>query len=96
MEINVTLMGGEQPRLLTLSGRNGQTMHMLHKAGQAGITSLEMPALRLSAHIHSLRKMGFEISTVRENHEGDYPGHHARDRLESTVTLGHNREGATT
>lgn len=87
MQINVTLMGNERPRLFKLSGRVGQTMHHLHSAGKVGITSLEMPALRLSAYVHSLRKMGFEITTEREEHGGDYPGHHAVYRLESCVTL---------
>ncbi|MFT6607143.1 MAG: hypothetical protein ACJA2X_002353 [Halocynthiibacter sp.] len=39
--------------------------------------------------------MGFEITTEREEHEGDYPGHHARYRLESIVKLEHEREGVT-
>lgn len=43
--------------------------------------------MRLSAYIHSLRKLGFEITTERELHGGDYPGHHARYRLESEVSL---------
>jgi hypothetical protein len=95
MQIRVTLTLGEQSRTFILRGRIGQTMHHLHRAGQMGITSLETPALRLSAYIHSLRRMGFEITTEREEHEGDYPGHHARYRLESIVKLEHEREGVT-
>lgn len=87
MNINATLMGGEQPRSFLLSGRIGQTLLSLHRAGPMGITSLEWPAMRLSAYVHSLRKIGFEITTEREPHGGDYPGHHARYRLESNVVL---------
>jgi hypothetical protein len=35
------------------------------------------------------RDVGFTIDTEREEHDGDYPGFHARYRLCSTVILGH-------
>ncbi|MBT3141365.1 helix-turn-helix domain-containing protein [Ruegeria litorea] len=91
MNLNVTLQGGDCPRLFTLSGRIGQTMHHLMQAKQQGITSLENPAIRLAAHIHSLREMGFVIDTETEPHGGAYPGYHARYRLRSSVALGHNQ-----
>ena len=53
-----------------------------------------MPAMRLSAYVHSLRKLGFEITTQREPHGGDYPGYHARYRLACTVVLTLCEEGA--
>ena len=87
MLINATLMGSEPSLTFKLKGRIGQTIQHLHRAGSAGITSLEAPSIRLSAHIHSLRKIGFDITTEREPHGGDYPGHHARYRLESNVML---------
>lgn len=89
MKLNVTLLGGDCPRLFTLSGRIGQTMHHLIQAKSQGITSLENPAIRLAAHVHSLREMGFLIDTEREPHGGKYPGYHARYRLRSSVILGH-------
>lgn len=89
MKLNVTLLGGECPRMFTLSGRIGQTMQHLMQAKHQGITSLENPAIRLSAHIHSLREMGFIIDTEMEPHGGAYPGYHARYRLRSSVVLGH-------
>lgn len=91
MQINVTLLGGDCPRLFTLSGRIGQTMHHLIQAKGQGITSLENPAIRLAAHIHVLRDMGFVIDTEREPHGGAYPGYHARYRLRSSVVLGHSQ-----
>ncbi|WP_439109812.1 winged helix domain-containing protein [Lentibacter sp.] len=90
MNIDVTLKGGERPRYISLSGRIGQTMHALLEAKGRGITSLEHPALRLAAYVHSLRKMGFTIDTEMEQHDGPYPGIHARYRLRSAVSLGHN------
>jgi hypothetical protein len=89
MNIDVTLMGGERPRYISLSGRIGQAMHALLRAKSQGISPLERPSLRLAAYIHSLRDMGFTIDTEREEHDGDYPGFHARYRLRSTVILGH-------
>jgi len=94
MNIDVTLMGGERPRYISLSGRVGQTMQRLIEAKDKGITSLENPALRLAAYVHSLRDMGFTIDTEIEQHGGDYPGHHARYRLRSTVILGHHNGDA--
>ena len=82
-------MGGEQPRLFTLSGRIGHTMHALMQAKGKGITPLDYPWIRLAAYIHSLRDMGFTIDTEMEQHGGNYPGYHARYRLRSTVILGH-------
>ena len=64
-------------------------MFHLMQAKRQGITSLENPAIRLSAHIYSLRDMGFIIDTEMEPHGGTYPGYHARYRLSSTVVLGH-------
>ncbi|MBL4767950.1 MAG: hypothetical protein JKY94_09595 [Rhodobacteraceae bacterium] len=91
MKINVTLLGGDCPRTFTLTGRIGQAMHFLMQARRQGITSLENPAIRLAAHIHSLRAMGFIIDTETEPHGGAYPGYHARYRLRSTVMLGHSQ-----
>jgi len=94
MNINATLMGGECPRSFYLTGRIGQTLFWLHGAGQEGITSLENPAYRLAAYVHSLREMGFAITTEREPHSGDYPGHHARYRLQCTVIVDSQMEVA--
>lgn len=89
MKINITLIGGEHPRYVTLSGRTGQTMHALVQAKGKGITPLDNPSLRLAAYVHSLRDMGFTIDTELVQHSGDYPGYHACYRLRSTVILGH-------
>jgi len=90
MKIDVTLLGGESPRYISLSGRIGQTMNALMQAKSKGITPLENPSLRLAAYIHSLRGMGFTIDTEMEPHEGAYAGYHARYRLRSSVRQGHH------
>jgi len=90
MNIDVTLLGGESPRYISLSGRIGQTMHALMQAKGKGITPLENPSLRLAAYVHSLRGIGFTIDTEMEQHGGAYPGFHARYRLRSTVIQGHH------
>jgi len=86
MKIEATLLG-EQSRTFKLGGRVGQTLSNLYRAGPQGITSLEAPALRLAAHVHALRKLGFTITTEREPHGGDYPGHHARYQLACDIVL---------
>ncbi|MDP2519030.1 winged helix domain-containing protein [Shimia thalassica] len=93
MKLNVTLLGGDCHRSFTLSGRVGQTLHHLMQAKGQGVTSLENPALRLAAYIHSLRELGFVIDTESEPHDGPYPGYHARYRLLSKVILERDQDG---
>jgi len=81
MKIHVTLALSEQSRTLELSGRLGWTMAQLVEAGQHGIRTTNSPALRLSAYIHSLSELRVPIETVMENHDGPYPGQHARYAL---------------
>jgi len=87
MKITATLSGGDSPRTYNLDGRLGQTLYQLHRSGPAGVTALNAPAKRLAAYVHSLRKLGFTITTEREPHGGDYPGFHARYRLQCEVAL---------
>ncbi|WP_039017403.1 winged helix domain-containing protein [Halocynthiibacter namhaensis] len=81
MKIHVTLFLSEQPRTLELKGRLGWAMTRLAKAGVHGISTIEHPAPRLSAYVHSLRKLGVPIETEIEAHAGIYSGHHARYKL---------------
>lgn len=80
MQIEVTLLS-EPPRTFELDGRLGWTMAHLAQAGANGITTIEHPAPRWSAYVHSLRKMGIQINTQMEAHDGTYPGQLARYRL---------------
>ena len=79
-------------------GRFAQTLARLHDAGEAGISSLYFPGIRLSHYVKILRDdYGVEIETVREPHGGDYPGRHgdtAPERLQIVrVVRASDREG---
>lgn len=87
MLIHATLPGGDCPRTFELNGRLGWTMVQLAKAGQRGVTAQEVPALRWSAYVHDLRRMGVPIETEMEAHEGQYAGRHARYRLCCDVSI---------
>ena len=70
------------------TGRNAQTLIALVKAGDRGVTALELSntwALRLSAYVHTLRHIyKLDIKTQKEQHDG---GWHARYVLISTVEI---------
>lgn len=61
-----------------VKGRNAWTLNELINAGQKGCTPIDNPAPRWSAYVHNLRGMGVDIETIRENHGGEFAGHHAR------------------
>lgn len=70
-----------------LHGREAQTMQMLVKNGDMGISSLHHPGIRLSHYIFKLRGYGFIIETINTSHGGDFPGHHAVYVLRSETTI---------
>ena len=80
----VTPAEGE-PFNVTVKGRPAWALGHLVAAGARGVTSLEHPAPRWAAYIHTLRGMGVPIETVHEAHKGQYPGTHARYVLRATV-----------
>lgn len=86
MKIQVTLLS-EPSRTFELDGRLGWTMLQLSDSGALGVEAIKRPAPRWSAYIHKLRKMGFQIDTIMETHEGPYPGQHARYRLVCDVQI---------
>ena len=60
-----------------LPRRLKQTLKLLKKRGPRGVTKLDAPkylALALSAHIHQLRRRGFEIVTLRESRGDSWIG----------------------
>ena len=87
MQVNVTVKGGECPRMINLNGRLGWTVTQLAKAGPRGLTAYECPAPRWSSYVHDLRNLGIPIKTEMEPHQGPYSGRHARYRLSSSVTI---------
>jgi hypothetical protein len=77
---------GQQIRL---TGKTALTLEALIRAGQKGVTALEMSswALRLAAYIHTLRTVyGMAIETLHETHNelGDW---HGRYVLQSRVLI---------
>ena len=74
------------PFNITVKGRVKWTLDQLRQAGLTGCTLRLNPAPRWSAYISTLRGMGVPIETIREPHEGDYPGFHGRYVLRATVT----------
>lgn len=73
------------PFRITVLGRDEWALEQLRKAGRKGCTPITQPAPRWSAYIHNLRKLGVEIETITEPHDGDFPGRHARYVLRSVV-----------
>ncbi len=60
-----------------VTGKCAQTLAALYSTGTRGITALEMSntwALRLAAYVHDLRKLGLDIQTLHEKHEGGWHG----------------------
>lgn len=60
----------------TVKGQTSRTLYELMKAGPKGVTALEVStwALRLSAYIFNLRKLGLEIATLHEEHPEGWHG----------------------
>lgn len=71
---------------IAVMGRVKWALDCLRIAGLRGCTPILNPAPRWSAYVMSLRDLGVPIETIREPHEGDYPGSHGRYVLRVTVT----------
>lgn len=74
------------------AGRFGWTLLQLHRAGDAGLTSLERPAPRWSHYVWVLRADGVGISTTYEDHGGAFAGRHGRYRLTTPIEVVEIRE----
>ncbi len=71
---------------IAVNGRVRWALERLLAAGEGGCTPIDNPAPRWSGYIHVLREIGVEIETLHEPHGGDFPGHHGRYVLRSSVT----------
>jgi hypothetical protein len=74
------------PVTIAVYGRVLWALERLAVAGLRGCTPITEPAPRWAAYVHTLRGLGVSIETVHEEHEGDFPGTHARYVLRATVT----------
>jgi hypothetical protein len=72
---------------LTVYGRDAWTLNQLLQAGERGCTPIDNPAPRWSGYVHNLRKLGLNIETIHEAHQGPFPGTHARYVLRSPVSI---------
>ena len=81
--------------VLRVRGREAWALQKLIDAEYSGCTPIEQPGPRWSGYVYDLRKLGFDIETVREPHGGPFPGGHARYLLRSSVTV-LDRAGAAT
>jgi hypothetical protein len=84
----VIFEGKEGAICMTIKGRELWALQKLIRAGAHGLTSIERPAPRWSHYIFQLRARGLNIETIREEHGGEYPGHHERYVLHTTVAIG--------
>jgi len=76
----------ERPQV-RVSGRDAWALQELVSAAQRGCTPIDNPAPRWSAYIFNLRRMGFNIETLHEPHQGLFAGTHGRYLLHSKVLL---------
>jgi hypothetical protein len=68
-------------------GRDAWALQNLLRAGERGCTPIDTPGPRWSHYVFKLRRAGFIIETVNENHGGPFAGTHARYVLRSQVTI---------
>ena len=68
-------------------GRDAWALLNLIRAGERGCTPITTPGPRWSHYVYKLRKAGFIIETIDENHGGPFAGTHARYVLRSQVTI---------
>lgn len=68
-------------------GRDAWALLNLLRAGEHGCTPITTPGPRWSHYVYKLRRAGFIIETIDENHGGPFAGTHARYVLRSQVTI---------
>lgn len=82
----ITSASGES-RTVTVIGRVGWAILSLMRAGKTGCTPISRPAPRWSDYVFKARRLGFNVETVHEGHEGSFAGHHARYVLHDAVSV---------
>ena|SRR5215207_4184360 len=74
-------------RALTFEGREADTLNRLVRRGGLGMTSIENHGPRISHYVMKIRRAGLVVDTVREPHDGGFPGKHGRHFLRSPVRV---------
>ncbi len=85
--IVIEVLTGDGWKRLVFDGREAWTLARLIEAGPIGVTPIERPAPRWSHYIFMLRAAGLDIETIRQRHEGLFPGNHGRYVLHTPVRL---------
>ena len=86
--------GADGPCSPVIGGRDLQTLQALAERSANGLSSLEFPAMRLAAYVFNLRELGLDIETIREKHDGPFPGWHGRYVLHSQVKIAGGNHGS--
>jgi hypothetical protein len=84
VELHVCVDGGPTKRV---RGRDAWLLKRLIDAGDRGVTTIELPAPRVSHYLWKLRQAGISIETIREAHDGPFAGQHGRFRLTCSVVI---------
>ncbi|MEQ1768504.1 MAG: hypothetical protein ABL879_01580 [Devosia sp.] len=74
-------------RRVSVLGREAWALLELVEAGVTGCTPIDNPAPRWSHYVRLLRRDGFRVETIHEDHAGPFSGSHARYLLHDQVTL---------
>jgi hypothetical protein len=78
-------------RRFSTCGRFAMTLKALIEAGAEGVTSMTLAqswAIRTSHYVYRLRRdHGLMIETIKEPHDGEFAGHHARYVLHDRVRV---------
>lgn len=78
--------GDGKPSQIAIKGRRlTWALDQLINEGSSGCSAFDHWAPRWSSYIADLRGRGLRISTIRDYHEGPFPGWHARYVLISRV-----------
>ncbi|MFC5068898.1 winged helix domain-containing protein [Flaviflagellibacter deserti] len=80
-------IGGENGPVLKFKGRQAWALSELTRAGERGVTPIEVPGPRWSDYVFKLRREGVAVETIDESHAGPYAGTHARYKLATPVTI---------
>jgi hypothetical protein len=72
---------------MPFTGRDAWALQQLIFAGPRGCTPIDVPGPRWSAYVFNLRRDGLEIETMWEEHNGPYPGRHARYVLRTPCVI---------
>ena len=79
-------LANSQTFTIAIRGRVRWALESLIAAGHKGCTPIDNPGPRWAAYVWTLRGEGVEIETLNENHDGPFPGTHARYILRCEVS----------